>query len=83
MESDASGGHTALETAYSQVILCIEMGKSCMNRDPSKRPCIRDIIDRLADIETSEGSSATSSVITLFFSSVFLYFFHISHHARM
>lgn len=74
MESDTSLRHTALETAYRQVIICIEMGKICMHRDPSKRPCIRDIIDRLAEMETSEGST-TSGVITLFLSHIFFYVF--------
>jgi hypothetical protein len=84
LESDTSQRHTALETAYRQVILCIELGESCVHRDPTKRPCIRDIIDRLAEMEASEESSVTISVISLFLSRVFsLIFFHISHRPRV
>jgi len=56
LESDTSRTHTALETAYHQVTLCIVMGQNCMHRDPRKRPVLWDILDRLGEMGTSEES---------------------------
>lgn len=80
MESDTSRTHTALETAYHQVTLCIVIWQNCMHRDPRKRPVLRDIIDRLGEMETSDRlgemktseGSVTSGVIT---SSISLFFY--------
>ena len=63
MESDTSRTHTALETAYHQVTLCIVMGQNCMHRDPRKRPVLWDILDRLGEMGTSE-ESVTRGVIS-------------------
>ncbi|XP_039822349.1 disease resistance protein RGA5-like isoform X3 [Panicum virgatum] len=56
LESDTSRTHTALETAYHQVTLCIVMGQNCMHRDPRKRPVLWEILDRLGEMGTSEES---------------------------
>jgi len=70
LESDTSLMHTALETAYHQVTQCIAMGQNCMHRDPRRRPALRDIIDRLGEMGTTEGS-VTSGVTTSSISPLF------------
>ncbi|TVU51795.1 hypothetical protein EJB05_03239, partial [Eragrostis curvula] len=44
LELNTLPGHTALETSYDQVKVCVEMGIKCMHHDPGRRPVLRDII---------------------------------------
>ncbi|CAM0878879.1 unnamed protein product [Alopecurus aequalis] len=48
----------ALEPYSGQVMRCIEMALSCVEKERRKRPCIGDIIDKLNELETNEQGSS-------------------------